>query len=64
MVPGDPSARRMFAHSRPIVECTHCGNRLYVPESSEYVDAGRIRHLWQCEDCGCSFETSTHFEAA
>ena len=61
---GKPSATRLFAHARPIVECAHCGRHLYVPEGSEYVDAGRIRHLWQCEDCGCSFKTTTHFEAA
>ena len=61
---GDTGSTRLFARSRPIVECAHCGARLYVPEWSEYVDAARIRHLWQCEDCGTSFETVTEFEVA
>ena len=54
---GDSGATRMFARSRPIVECAHCGVRLDVPEWSEFRDGGRIRHLWQCDDCGCAFET-------
>lgn len=61
---GDPNTRWMFARSRPIIECEQCGTRLYVPEWSEYVDAGRIRYLWKCEQCDYSFETVTHFEAA
>ncbi len=61
---GDSGATKMFARSRPIVECAQCGVRLYVPEWSEYFDPGRIRHLWQCEECGSSFETVTRFEAA
>lgn len=61
---GDTGSRGMFARSRPIVECVQCGARLYVPECSEYVDPCRIRHFWQCEDCGASFETVTEFEAA
>lgn len=56
--------RAMFARSRPIVECAHCGVRLYVPEWSEFRDGGRIRHLWQCDDCGCAFETTWRFKAA
>lgn len=51
-------AANMFSRSRPSVECRHCGARLYVPEWSEYLDGGRARHLWQCEACGCSFETT------
>jgi Zn finger protein HypA/HybF involved in hydrogenase expression len=61
---GDANAKWMFARSRPIVECEACGTRLYVPEWSEYVEPGRIRYLWHCEDCGASFETVSTFEAA
>ena len=53
-----------FARSRPLIDCAQCGQRLYVPEWSEYLDGGRIRHLWQCETCGYSFETTVHYAAA
>jgi len=61
---GSTGATRLFAQSRPTVECAQCGARLYVPEWSEYVDSGRIRHLWQCDACGISFKTITRFEAS
>lgn len=61
---GDNGRRRMFARSRPIMECVQCDACLYVPEWSEYVEPDRIRHLWRCEQCGTSFETVTPFEAA
>lgn len=61
---GDIASTRLFTRSRPIVECAQCGVRLYVPEWSEYVDDRRVRHLWQCDDCDISFETTTQFEAA
>jgi len=41
-----------FARSRPVIECAQCG------------DGCRVRHLWQCDACGTSFETSVRFEAA
>ena len=53
-----------FARSRPAVECAQCGERLYVPEWTEYRDGGRVRHLWECETCGCAFETTARFAAA
>jgi hypothetical protein len=53
-----------FARSRPVIECAQCGERIYIPEWSECVDGCRVRHLWQCDACGTSFETSVRFEAA
>jgi ribosomal protein L37AE/L43A len=53
-----------FARSRPVVECAQCGERIYVPEWTEYREGGRVRHLWQCEACGYSFETVAQFPAA
>lgn len=53
-----------FARSRPLVECAQCGERIYIPEWSECLDGGKIRHLWQCEACGYSFETTVRFMAA
>jgi uncharacterized Zn finger protein len=42
-------------------ECTQCGDRLFLPERSEYVDEHRARYLWQCESCGYNFETTLRF---
>ena len=53
-----------FARSRPVIECAQCGERLYVPEWSEYLDSRRVRHLWRCEECDYSFETTIRFAAA
>jgi hypothetical protein len=53
-----------FARSRPVIECAQCGERIYIPEWSECVDGCRVRHLWRCEACGTSFETSVRFEMA
>ena len=43
---------------RPMIECAQCGEQIFVPEWSEHVDDRRVRHLWQCEDCGYAFETT------
>ena len=56
--------RKDFAQSRPVIECAQCGEHLYVPEWTEYRDGGRIKHLWACEACGYSFETTVRFAAA
>lgn len=53
-----------FARSRPVIECAQCGQRLFVPEWSEYLEASRVRHLWRCDECGYSFETTVRFAAA
>jgi hypothetical protein len=53
-----------FARSRPVIECAQCGDRLYVPEWTEYRDGGRVRHLWACDACGYAFETFVRFAAA
>lgn len=52
-----------FVRSRPGIECRHCGARIFIPEWSEFLDGGRARHLWECEDCGCSFETTVRLAA-
>jgi len=53
-----------FVRSRPVIECGQCGERLYTPEWSECLDGPRVRHLWACEACGYSFETTVRFKAA
>jgi hypothetical protein len=39
-------------------KCPHCGNALIAPESSEYHGECRVRHLWNCDDCGYVFESN------
>ena len=46
---------------RPVTECAQCGEQLFVPEWSEYLDGGRVRNLWQCEACGYTFESTISF---
>jgi len=49
---------------RPAHECAQCGEALYLPEFSEWLDSGHARHLWQCDACGYTFETTVQFAAA
>jgi transcription elongation factor Elf1 len=49
---------------RPLIECAQCGESIDMPEWSENLDGSRVRHLWSCEICGYSFETTVHFAAA
>ena len=48
---------RAFLKSRPIAPCAQCGEPLFAPEWSEYIQEGRIRHLWSCDSCDYRFET-------
>jgi hypothetical protein len=52
-----------FARSRPHIPCGQCGESLFMPEWSEYVDESRVRHLWECEVCDYAFETIVSYEA-
>lgn len=52
-----------YTRSRPLIECAQCGDRIYIPEWSECLDGGRVRHLWTCEACGYAFETIVRVEA-
>jgi ribosomal protein L37AE/L43A len=44
--------------------CAQCHEPIVLPEWSEWLDAGSIRHVWQCDACGYTFETMVHFAAA
>jgi hypothetical protein len=48
--------------ARPRIAC-QCGERVHIPQWTEYHNSGRIRHLWECDACGCSFETTVHVDA-
>jgi hypothetical protein len=44
--------------ARPVVPCAQCGDTLFAPEWSEYIDECHVRHLWSCDHCGYEFETA------
>jgi hypothetical protein len=48
-------------NARPVNECAQCRETIFLPEWSEYLDARRVRHLWECEACGYKFETLVCF---
>jgi ribosomal protein S27AE len=50
--------------TRPANECAQCGEAIFMPEWSEWLNPACARHLWQCEACGYSFETTVKFAAA
>jgi ribosomal protein S27AE len=50
--------------TRPANECAQCGEPIFMPEWSEWLNPACARHLWQCEACGYSFETTVKFAAA
>jgi len=39
-------------------KCPNCRSVLLVAEQSAFSIAGRIRHIWACDDCGHKFVTS------
>jgi ribosomal protein S27AE len=47
-----------FATAIPFVSCVKCGERLFLPEASEYAEAHSVRHRWKCGRCDHSFETA------
>jgi hypothetical protein len=60
--PGNSSAVNQHPfNARPANECAQCRETIFLPEWSEYLDARRVRHLWECEACGYKFETLVCF---
>ncbi|MCF8477985.1 MAG: hypothetical protein K9G60_13230 [Pseudolabrys sp.] len=58
------SHARTVSQMRTVLACAQCGERHLIPEWSEWLDPGHARHLWQCDACGYSFETTVQFAAA
>ena len=50
---------RKEVYGRPQNHCAQCGDIIFLPEWSEYLDRHRVRHLWECEACGYKFELSS-----
>lgn len=55
---------RKVSQMRSAIICGQCGEPLVIPEWSEWLDASHARHLWHCDACGYSFETTVQFAAA
>ena len=52
---------RKYVQTRVLNHCAQCGETMFLPEWSEYMDRQRVRHLWECEACGYKFETLVSF---
>ncbi len=52
------SKKDRSGYERVPITCGQCGEQLYMPEWSECLTDGRVRHLWRCEVCDYSFETT------
>jgi len=52
---------RKYSQTRLANLCAQCGETIFLPEWSEYLDRHRVRHLWECEACGYKFETLVSF---
>ena len=60
-VPNATPAVMAFARyfTRPL--CPQCGYEQLVPERSEFVGGGGVRHAWLCEVCSRDFCTTVEF---
>jgi ribosomal protein L37AE/L43A len=58
------ATRASTARSNYGIACAQCGDGLIAPEWSECVGERHVRHLWQCANCGCQFETSAYIRDA
>ena len=55
---------RKYVNAKALNSCAQCGDTIFLPEWSEYLDRHRVRHLWECEACGYRFETTVSFPSA
>jgi hypothetical protein len=53
--PATLSAIRAFAAP---LRCSHCGDWMVAPLTSEFVEGGEIRHHWECDRCGTPSSSS------
>ena len=47
--------------NRPL--CPQCATEQLVPERSEFIGEGNVRHAWLCESCAYVFLTTIEFAA-
>jgi hypothetical protein len=53
-----------FAYGRrtAMPTCPQCDNMLVAPTTATFDKAGRVRHVWTCDECGHVFQTSIKFD--
>jgi ribosomal protein S27AE len=56
--------RKRYLEARSVNMCAQCGESIFLPEWSEYLNKHRVRHLWECDACGYKFETLVSFAAS
>jgi ribosomal protein S27AE len=54
MAPNKPESTQIERVSN---ECAQCGSPVIAPTWSEHLSEHRVRHLWNCDACGYSYET-------
>jgi len=52
-----------LATAIPFVSCVKCGERLFLPETSEYADTHSVHHSWKCGCCEHAFDTGSRHPA-
>ena len=60
----DLRTRARISYPRLTNHCAQCGEAMFMPEWSEYLNDNRVRHLWACDTCGYRFETLVVFPQA
>ena len=55
---------KKYLEARTANKCAQCGEAIFLPEWSEYLERHRVRHLWECDACGYKFETLVSFREA
>jgi DNA-directed RNA polymerase subunit RPC12/RpoP len=53
--------KKKYLEARTANRCAQCGETIFLPEWSEYLERHRVRHLWECDACGYKFETLVSF---
>ena len=46
--------------SRTLNHCPQCGDALLAPVWSEHVKERCVRHLWNCDACGYTYESMVY----
>ncbi len=56
----EPNERKAPQTKKATIECTQCGNVLIAPIWSEHLSEHSVRHFWNCDACGYSYETRVY----
>ncbi len=55
------TSERKTSYARLTNTCAQCGEAIFLPAWTEYLNPRRARHLWECDACGYRFETLVCF---